>query len=165
MIGPGWRTAAEYGVWLLTVLWMWRTNDAIRHLKDVPDISRPEWDLIPPEDAVPSLTVVVPARNEAENIGATLETLVMQQYSGLRVLAIDDRSTDKTREIVDEFAERYPERVGAIHIESFKPLLAQARRRRRNSALTPARAASVVGSGATAFWRSVRLMLPPSESR
>ena len=112
-----WRAAAEYGVWLLTALWMWRTNEAIRHLGDVPDISQPQWDLIPPDDAAPSLTVVVPARNEAENIGATLETLVMQQYSGLRVLAIDDRSTDKTRQIVDEFAERYPERIGAIHID------------------------------------------------
>lgn len=117
MIGQGWRAAAEYGEWLLTALWMWRTNEAIRRLGDVPDISRPEWDLIPPDDAVPSLTVVVPARNEAENIGATLGTLVAQQYSGLRVLAIDDRSTDRTREIVDEFAERYPERIGAIHID------------------------------------------------
>jgi len=117
MIGAVWRGAAEYGVWLLTALWMWRTNEAIRRLPDVPDVSQPQWDLIPPDDAVPSLTVVVPARNEAENIGATLETLVAQQYTGLRVLAIDDRSTDRTRQIVDEFAERYPERVGAIHID------------------------------------------------
>ncbi len=117
MTGPGWRAAAEYGVWLLTALWMWRTNEAIRRLGEVPDISRPEWDLIPPDDAAPSLTVVVPARNEAENIGATLETLAVQQYSGLRVLAIDDRSTDKTRQIVDKFAERYPERIGAIHVD------------------------------------------------
>ena len=117
MIGPAWRSAAEYGVWLLTALWMWRTNEAIRHVGDVPDISQPEWDLIPPDDAVPSLTVIVPARNEADNIGATLETLVMQQYTGLRVLAIDDRSTDKTRQIVDEFAERYSNRIGAIHID------------------------------------------------
>jgi GT2 family glycosyltransferase len=117
MIGPAWRAVAEYGEWLLTALWMWRTNEAIRRLPELPDISQPQWDLIPPDDAVPSLTVVVPARNEAENIGATLECLVMQQYSGLRVLAIDDRSTDKTRQIVDEFAERYPERIGAIHID------------------------------------------------
>lgn len=117
MIGPAWRAAAEYGEWLLTALWMWRANEAIRRIGEVPDISQPQWDLIPPDDAVPSLTVVVPARNEAENIGAAIETLVMQQYSGLRVLAIDDRSTDKTRQIVDEFAERYPQRIGAIHID------------------------------------------------
>jgi len=96
---------------------MWRTHDAIQGLGGMPDVAQPQWDLIPPEDAVPSLTVVIPARNEGENIGATLETLVFQQYSGLRVLAIDDRSTDKTRQIVDEFAQRYPQRFGAIHID------------------------------------------------
>ncbi|HEX5283540.1 MAG TPA: glycosyltransferase family 2 protein [Bryocella sp.] len=117
MISPAWRLAAEYGEWLLAVLWLWRTNEAIRRVGEVPDISQPEWDLIPPEGAAPSLTVVVPARNEAENIGATLQTLVAQQYSSLRVLAIDDRSTDKTRQIVDEFAARYPDQIGAIHID------------------------------------------------
>ena len=44
---------------------------------------------------------------------------MLQQYRALRVLAIDDRSTDKTGQIVDEFAERYPERVAAIHIDYF----------------------------------------------
>src|ERR1700758_1697140 len=117
MIGPVWRATAEYGVWMLTALWMWRTNEAIRHLGDVPDISRREWDLIPPEGAAPSLTVVVPARNEAENIGQTLECLLMQQYRALRVLAIDDRSTDGTGKIIDEFAQRYPDRIGAIHVD------------------------------------------------
>jgi cellulose synthase/poly-beta-1,6-N-acetylglucosamine synthase-like glycosyltransferase len=117
MISPAWRLAAEYGEWLLTVLWLSRTNEAIRRIGEVPDISQPEWDLIPPDGAAPSLTVVVPARNEADNIGATLETLLAQQYNSLRVLAIDDRSTDKTAQIVDEYAERYPEQIGAIHVD------------------------------------------------
>jgi glycosyltransferase involved in cell wall biosynthesis len=117
MISPGWRVAAEYGEWLLAVLWLWRTNEAIRRLGEVPDISQAEWDLIPPDGAAPSLTVIVPARNEAEKIGATLETLIAQQYNSLRVLAIDDRSTDKTRQIVDEFAAHYPEQIAAIHID------------------------------------------------
>jgi GT2 family glycosyltransferase len=117
MTGQEWRTAADYAAWVLAVLWMWRTNEAVRRVGGVPDIARPEWDLIPPEGAAPSLTVVVPARNEAENIGQTLECLLMQQYRALRVLAIDDRSTDSTRTIVDEFAERYPERITAIHVD------------------------------------------------
>ncbi|HEY4009620.1 MAG TPA: glycosyltransferase family A protein, partial [Acidobacteriaceae bacterium] len=117
MIPEGWRKPAEYAAWVVAVLWMWRTNEAVRRVAEVPDISRPEWDLLPPEGAAPSLTVVVPARNEADNIGTTLEWLVRQQYGNLRVLAIDDRSTDRTKLIVDEFAGRYPERVAAIHIE------------------------------------------------
>jgi len=117
MIPPAWRPAVEYGEWLLTVLWLWRTNEAIRRIGEVPDISQAQWDLIPPDGAAPSLTVIVPARNEAENIGATLEALIAQQYNSLRVLAIDDRSTDKTAQIIDEFVERYPEQVGAIHVD------------------------------------------------
>ncbi len=117
MMGQQWRTVAEYSAWLLAVLWMWRTNETIRRVGEVPDISSPEWDLIPPEGVAPSLTVVVPARNEGEKVGQTLECLLMQQYRELRVLAIDDRSTDSTRTIVDDFAQRYPEQIGAIHIE------------------------------------------------
>lgn len=117
MIPDSWRLPAEYGEWLLTVLWLWRTNDAIRHLGDIPDISQPAWDLIPPEGAAPSLTVVVPARNEAENITSTLNCLLDQQYANLRILAIDDRSTDKTGAIMDNFAARYPEHITAIHID------------------------------------------------
>jgi hypothetical protein len=117
MTATVWWRFAEYAEWSLAALWMWRTNEAVRRIGEVPDISTPAWDLVPPEDAAPSLTVIVPARNEAENIRAALECLVSQQYKNLRVLAIDDRSTDKTRQIVDEFAERHPDRVGAIHID------------------------------------------------
>lgn len=117
MTGLDWRVAAEYAGWALAVVWMARISEAVRRVHEVPDISAPEWDLIPPEGAAPSLTVVVPARNEADNIRQTLECLLMQQYRELRVLAIDDRSTDKTRQIVDEFAERYPDRIAAIHID------------------------------------------------
>jgi glycosyltransferase involved in cell wall biosynthesis len=116
MIGPVWRGVLESSAWVVAALWLWRTNEALRRLDDVPDLTAETWDLIPPPDA-PWLTVVVPARNEAENIGATLETLLMQQYRKLWVLAIDDRSTDGTAAILDEVAARFPERIGAIHID------------------------------------------------
>jgi hypothetical protein len=117
MIATVWWRFAECAEWALAALWIWRTNEAIRRIGEVTDISTPAWDLLPPDGAAPSLTVIIPARNEAENIRATLECLVASQYNRLRILAIDDRSTDKTRQIVDEFAERYPDRVGAIHID------------------------------------------------
>ena len=115
MIGPVWREVLEYGAWVVAGLWLWRTNEALRRLPGVPDLTDDKWDLVPPPGA-PWLTVVAPARNEDESIGATLEMLVAQQYRNLQVMAIDDRSTDKTAAIVDEFAARFPERVSAIHI-------------------------------------------------
>lgn len=45
------------------------------------------------------LTVLVPARNEAENVGAALEALG-RQGEGLLVRVIDDESTDATADIV-----------------------------------------------------------------
>ena len=70
--------------------------------------------------AVPTLTVVVPARDEADKIAATIDALMMADYEGLRVLVVDDRSTDGTGAIVDacveEYAERRPGRLSAIHI-------------------------------------------------
>lgn len=52
-----------------------------------------------PLDPLP-VTVVVPARDEAETIDAVLRSLLAQDYAGaLRVILVDDNSTDGTGEI------------------------------------------------------------------
>lgn len=46
----------------------------------------------------PSVTAIVPARNEADVIAATLSSLIEQDYPGrFRILLVDDESTDATR--------------------------------------------------------------------
>lgn len=52
------------------------------------------------------LTVVVPARNEQANIGACLESVLAQDLPGLRVVVLNDGSTDRTGEIAREMAAR-----------------------------------------------------------
>jgi succinoglycan biosynthesis protein ExoA len=58
----------------------------------------------------PFLSIIVPVRNEAAFIGATLESLLAQDYDPERfeVLVADGRSTDATREIVRAMRERHP---------------------------------------------------------
>jgi hopene-associated glycosyltransferase HpnB len=56
------------------------------------------------EDRAPTgkskVTVIVPARDEAESIGASLRSLLAQEYAGeLAVVLVDDNSTDGTAEI------------------------------------------------------------------
>ncbi|MDE2516522.1 MAG: glycosyltransferase [Rhodospirillales bacterium] len=53
---------------------------------------------LPP--AAPAVAVVIPARDEAETIGAVLASLRGQDYPGdLRIIVVDDRSTDATAAI------------------------------------------------------------------
>src|SRR5438128_401368 len=56
----------------------------------------------------PRVSVVVPARNEELAIGDCVRSLLAQRYSNFEVLALDDRSTDRTPEILGEIAAADP---------------------------------------------------------
>lgn len=63
--------------------------------------------VLPPAepDEAPAVAVVVPARDEAPLIGATLRSLLAQTYPGpLRIILVDDNSTDGTGEIARALA-------------------------------------------------------------
>ncbi|HEY0604079.1 MAG TPA: glycosyltransferase family 2 protein, partial [Herpetosiphonaceae bacterium] len=60
------------------------------------------------QEQMPSLTVIIPARNEAGRIGRCLEGLAEQQLPDLDVLVLDDNSTDNTAEVVRSFGARLP---------------------------------------------------------
>jgi chlorobactene glucosyltransferase len=53
----------------------------------------------------PLVSVLVPARNEARNIGRCVRSLLAQDYSRLEVLVLDDESSDGTAEIVEALAQ------------------------------------------------------------
>jgi glycosyltransferase involved in cell wall biosynthesis len=52
--------------------------------------------------------VVLPAKDEEANIRDALESIVNQTIPPLRVLVIDDNSSDSTPQIVEELGTRYP---------------------------------------------------------
>lgn len=56
-------------------------------------------------DVPASISIIVAARDEEDHLPACLEALSAQQYEGeAEFLIVDDESTDRTREIVEEFA-------------------------------------------------------------
>ena len=64
-----------------------------------------------------SLAVILAARDEEESIGPTVTSLVTGQYPPPRVIVVDDRSADRTGEIITSLADRYP-KVLPLRIES-----------------------------------------------
>ena len=67
----------------------------------------------------PSVTAVVPARNEADVIAASISSLLAQDYPGeLRVILVDDNSTDGTGDIA-----RALDHGGRLSVISGAPLV------------------------------------------
>ena len=60
----------------------------------------------PPPAESPLVSIIVPARNEAENIGACVATLLNTEYARYEVIAVDDQSTDGTTDILRLIAAR-----------------------------------------------------------
>jgi 4,4'-diaponeurosporenoate glycosyltransferase len=47
---------------------------------------------------------VIPARNEADRIGPLFKALGTLSYPALEIVFVDDRSTDGTMRLIEEFA-------------------------------------------------------------
>jgi chlorobactene glucosyltransferase len=52
----------------------------------------------------PKVSIIVPARNEEDALGAALESFCQLDYTGYEVIVVDDASTDETGRIADEWA-------------------------------------------------------------
>jgi glycosyltransferase involved in cell wall biosynthesis len=89
----------------LAAVWVDRMQDAVRGMRRVADITRPQWDRLSERDArVPRVSIIVPARDEQEHVEAALASFAGQDYENLEIIAVDDRSNDSTGEIVERAA-------------------------------------------------------------
>ena len=71
----------------------------------------------------PHVTILVAAHNEQAVIADCLENLMGVDYPAERMLVmpVNDRSSDRTREIIDAVVERYPGRIQPFHRTDGKP--------------------------------------------
>jgi cellulose synthase/poly-beta-1,6-N-acetylglucosamine synthase-like glycosyltransferase len=109
---------------ILALVWFSRLLDAALGMPRVADISRPEWDRKPPTPSgKPRVSIIVPARNEEEHIGPALATLLKLDYDNYEVIAVNDRSIDRTGEVMDRIAST-PQaggRLKVIHVAELPP--------------------------------------------
>ncbi len=103
---------------ILALAWFSRIVDAAIGMPGVADVSRPEWNRNPATPAGnPRVSIIVPALNEEETIEQALNMLLALDYENYEVIAVNDRSTDRTGEIMDRVAARSesPGRLRVIH--------------------------------------------------
>jgi cellulose synthase/poly-beta-1,6-N-acetylglucosamine synthase-like glycosyltransferase len=77
------------------------------------DIDTADW---------PPVTILVAAHNEEKVIANILSALMTVKYpeDKMLVVPVNDRSTDRTREIIDDFVDRFPGRIQPFHRVSGK---------------------------------------------
>src|ERR1700684_1647588 len=88
---------------ILALAWFSRIVDAAIGMPSVANISTPAWDRNPA--GKPRVSIVVPARNEEGDIEQSLAALLSLDYDNYEVIAVNDRSTDRTGEIMERMAQ------------------------------------------------------------
>ena len=102
---------------ILAVAWFSRIVDAALGMPSVADVSRPEWDRNPVTPAGnPRVSIIVPARNEEDSIEASLSALLALDYDNYEVIAVNDRSTDRTGEIMEEIGKDPHRNNGRLNV-------------------------------------------------
>jgi chlorobactene glucosyltransferase len=88
-----------YYWWFLTVYLIYCAWDNARvFIKPLPaDSKRKKW---------PFVSILIPARNEETRITTCIRSLLKQDYPYYEILVLDDRSTDRTFNVVKAYAKR-----------------------------------------------------------
>lgn len=104
-----------------SILWL-RTRPAKpqqAHARELPTATDKHCD----EQSLPSVSIIVPARNEERNIRRCVTSLLEQDYPRYEVIVVDDESTDATPAILDELAQTHPHgnRLWVLRLRELPP--------------------------------------------
>ncbi|MFZ0999860.1 MAG: glycosyltransferase family 2 protein [Candidatus Sulfotelmatobacter sp.] len=101
---------------ILALAWFSRIIDAAIGMPRVANIATAEWNRNPVGTrGNPLVSIIVPARNEERDIEQSLARLLALDYDNYEVIAVNDRSTDRTGEIMESVAAR-PATHGRLHV-------------------------------------------------
>ena len=113
-IGTGTLDLATLGIAVSALCWIEAGISARLGYRRIPGLT----SLEPLRDeALPSLTILATAKDEAARVGRAARSLLAQEYPRATVLIVDDRSEDGTGEILDQLAREDP-RLRVAHVRA-----------------------------------------------
>jgi glycosyltransferase involved in cell wall biosynthesis len=97
--------------------WFSRLAAAAFGMRKLANLAQPQWATAAP---TPKVSIIVPARNEEDHIEQTLLQLLALDYPDYEIIAVNDRSTDHTGQVMDCVAAspQAHARLKIIHIDS-----------------------------------------------
>ncbi len=75
------------------------------------------------DQALPKVSVIVPVRDEEDNIEQCLSSLLAQDYKNLEIIVVDDQSKDRTPDILAHIKAAHEERTMGLHGGSYPELI------------------------------------------
>jgi GT2 family glycosyltransferase len=109
-LASAWLPPALFALWGLEA---WFTWARLRHMPNLPE----------PAERLPAqpVTLCIPARNEERELGPALDSWLAQDWPALRILVVDDGSSDATPAILAERQARHPDRLRVIRNDGLPP--------------------------------------------
>jgi glycosyltransferase involved in cell wall biosynthesis len=94
--------------------WLYYTLAAYRGIPQIADLAQPGF-AVPEGARLPRVSIIVPARNEAQMIEAAVRSLLAIDYPDYELLVVDDRSEDATGEILNRLKIEHA-RLTVLHL-------------------------------------------------
>src|SRR5262249_24110005 len=95
-------------IWIFGLLlgsgWIIRLTQIALGMRKIPDLLAREWETPSAQKNWPPVSIIVPARNEEQGIEAAMRSLLALDYPCFQVIAVNDRSSDRTGAILDSIA-------------------------------------------------------------
>ena len=63
------------------------------------------------------VSIIIPVYNSTRFISRAIESVLNQAYYNTEIIIVDDGSTDKTKDIIDEFIKTYPSKIRYLKIK------------------------------------------------
>ena len=109
-----WLEAASWGTAIILIAGLVLVQ---RHSARLPDLPPAPG----PDEALPGVCLCIPVRDEVEEVGAALDSWLAQDHPGLRILVVDDGSTDGSTDLLRLREAAHPARLRVLRNDHLPP--------------------------------------------
>jgi glycosyltransferase involved in cell wall biosynthesis len=74
---------------------------------------------------LPKVSIVIPTYNSVKSLPKAINSILSQTYHDYEIIIVDDGSIDNTKDVVDEYLKKYPEKIKYFYQQNKRPAAAR----------------------------------------